>query len=360
MACATVLHPAASPAQTPPGETVVSRETCSGLFVVPLAWAPAEGPSRPLWALFDTGGSNLFIDPDGLERISGRRIEAGRWVRLEDVTVAGLPFGRFRPRVRELDHLSTALGREIDVFLPFRVFADHLLTLDYPREEMRVSRGSLPEPDGVEVFSSRGPDRRPWLEVEIGTVRRKLLIDSGSSGTIAIAPSADLRWRSAPRPVRISQGMDDLEISEEGRLADSVAVGPLTFEDPIVALTEDTERFGARVLRHFVATFDQRARRVRLEAAAEGPIRLAPVRGIGALLHPREGDAWEVAQVSDGSPADRAGLRSGDRVTRIDGVPVAELGCRELDSTLGRTLRLAIRRGGEEIEVLVEVEVLVR
>jgi len=56
-----------------PVETRVSRELCSGLFVVPPVWSPPDHEARQLRAVFDTGGTHAFIDPDCLERISGRR-----------------------------------------------------------------------------------------------------------------------------------------------------------------------------------------------------------------------------------------------------------------------------------------------
>jgi carboxyl-terminal processing protease len=46
-------------------------------------------------------------------------------------------------------------------------------------------------------------------------------------------------------------------------------------------------------------------------------------QGVGLLLR-RQGAAVFVARVAAGSPADRAGVRAGDRVLRVDGVPIAE------------------------------------
>jgi regulator of sigma E protease len=61
-----------------------------------------------------------------------------------------------------------------------------------------------------------------------------------------------------------------------------------------------------------------------------------------------------VLQVSEDSPAEHAGIRAGDRVVAVDGVPVSgkELGPRILDSP-GRTLKLTLRRSGKEVIVQV-------
>ena len=108
----------ASLAAAEPGiETVVSTETCNRLWLVPLVWnGDGENP-QILMAVFDTCGLSAFIDPDALERISGKRIKSGKGVRLKNMSVAGKSFEDFRLKVRDLDHLSRALGRELDVEL---------------------------------------------------------------------------------------------------------------------------------------------------------------------------------------------------------------------------------------------------
>lgn len=354
--------PLAEKPAPPTTATVLSRETCNGLFLVQLRWGSrGSGDDHELLALFDTGGSNLFIDPDSLERASGRRIEAGRRVSLRGVGVADteVGFGTFRPEVRELDHLGRALGRPFDVFLPFHAFDELLLTLDYPRGEIRVAHGELPEPDGVEVFSSAGRDRRPWLRVRVGKRPRELLIDSGSTGSIALKPRRHgLRWRQRPLPLHLAHGMDDLELRRRGRLAGSVEVGPLTFVEPLASVTTDTELLGYDVLRHFVLTFDQRNRRLRLAPAVEGPVRLEAERGTGAVFRARPG-GYEVAHVVEGTPAARAGVKRGDLVTHLDGTPVLERGCRDGDAEAGEVQRYTLRRGGERIELDVPVAVLI-
>lgn len=151
-------------------EWTLSRQTCRGLFLIPLTWTSESGNQHELMAVFDTGGSPALIDPDALEKASGKRIPLGTRVRMTGVSAGPARFTRFRPQVRELDHLGRALGHRLDVFLPFRTFGDFLLILDYPKGELRISRERLADPDGVEIFSSRGSDKRPWLQVSIGGV----------------------------------------------------------------------------------------------------------------------------------------------------------------------------------------------
>lgn len=79
------------------------------------------------------------------------------------------------------------------------------------------------------------------------------------------------------------------------------------------------------------------------------------------------GEAIQVLAVTPGSPADRAGLRIGDRILAVNGVstPVGEAGIRELQKTLEaaatggmRTLRVNVGRGGETHEIRIDLETI--
>ncbi|MBY6205181.1 PDZ domain-containing protein [Halomonas denitrificans] len=331
----------------------MSRELCNGLWVVPLAWTGESGTSHELTAVFDTGGSDLFIDPDGLERASGRRVQPGRTVRMEGVSAQGLEFTTFRPRVREMSHLGAALGKDFDVFLPFGAFDGRLIVLDYPAGEMRIETGSLPEPDGETVFSSRGPDRRPWLRVDFPDRARRVLIDSGSNGRLQLKRRYGLEWLHAPRVAGVSTRFDKYTIRRAARVRNPVRIANLEFDQPIVSLTSGTELMGVEVLKHFVLTFDGANDRVRFQPAQAAPVRMEPERGSGAIFRADPEGFFEVAHVHPGTPADRAGLRPGDRAVERNGVPVLDRGCRQLDEPEPATTRWGIDRGGrvETIEL---------
>jgi hypothetical protein len=275
---------------------------------------------------------------------------------MQDLTVAGLEFSKFRPRVRELDHLGRALGRDFDVFLPFDTFDKFLLTLDYEKNQIRVSRGELPRPDGEQIFSSKGSDRRPWIKVKVGSRTRRLLIDSGSNGTISVRSHRSIRFAGETVPVSLSQGMSDTELRHVGRYDGEMQIGPLVFNEPFVGITTDTELLGYDVLRHYVLTFDQQNRRVRMAPVANMPPTMAPRTGSGALTRPRD-EGLEVAHVVAGSPAKASGIEIGDTVTHINGTPVYERGCRDGQRPVG-PVEYSVLRDGAELTIQSEIAVL--
>jgi C-terminal processing protease CtpA/Prc len=90
---------------------------------------------------------------------------------------------------------------------------------------------------------------------------------------------------------------------------------------------------GMRFLREFRTTFDVAHDRIELERTSDGPVRSPSIRGPGADFF-RKDDMWTVWYVVKGAPADRAGLRAGDRVESIDGRPTSSAGIDDYYSDL--------------------------
>lgn len=362
VACLAMVAPAAGGSQD---GALLPTKMCGDYFFVPITLAardgaPADAESRTLRLLFDTGASSTSIDPDALERVSGRRINAGRRVTIHRLGAGPVTWSRLRARVREMDHLGHALNRPFDGILGFDAFEDVLVTLDYPAQEMRVALGELPAPDGRRIFRyHEDSSDRPFLDLRIGGKTRRMLIDSGASGAFNLEPSDEALWAAPPIPLSASMRINRLVLNRSGRLGESVAIGPVVFEKPIARLTDDTELFGAKVMRHMSWTFDQRARRVRIEPAASSPIHMPPIRNIGAAYHPRAA-GLEVVHLMPQGPAQRAGIEKGDLIIALDGTPLADLGCmREaMRDPAADAWTLGVLRDGRTLEVRVEIDTL--
>ncbi len=337
----------------PDGGLVLPGETCRGMFVVPVTFGADRSESAVL--LLDTGASRTYLDPRAFRRVTGKRVNAGK------TTLRGARVGEhgIRPlRVYALPmrRLSLAIGRQIDGILGFPAFKDVLLTLDYGREQVRISGGSLPEPDGREIFDA--PGKRPHLSVRIGDVRRRLRVDSGATGAFELKRSDRVRWSVEPRPVRGAVVVGGFVVLDGGRLQGEVRLGPVLFEDPLVIRGGSERLIGWRVLRHFEVTFDQRNARMRLRAVRPGPIRMGPLVGLGLVYDPVP-DGLRVVRIFPGSSADAAGMREGDLIVAIDGRPVHPRGCAEPPEGAGERRDLTIVRAGARTEVRLRTEILV-
>lgn len=334
-------------------EHVVPSWMCGGYFVIPIEVDGPDGSRVTLQALFDTGGAQLSIEPEAVKRLWGEKIARGEHFRLQGAHAGPLRFATLNPKGRSMTHLSRLIGFDIDLFLPFKAFRSVLLTLDFPGREIRIASGRLPKPNGVSVFDARGPYRKPYLAVDIGDARRRLLIDSGASGSFSIRDQGSLSWIEAPLPLRSTQGMDRMSFHDIGRLDDDVEIAGVPIPDPIVVVTEGTELFGTRVMNRFVWTFDQKKKRVKIEPSSDEPIVLDGVHGSGAVLLPSDA-GFEVARVLDDTPADSAGIRVGDLVVAMDGTPVYESGCERWERERGGSRVLSILRDGRRFDIKVE------
>lgn len=323
-------------------------ELCRGLFVVPLSYG--SNPDATLWMVLDTGAFRTSVDPDSVERVFGQRPNPRRRVILPTGRAGALRVNRVKMQVFEHDHLSRALGRPIDGILGFPLFEKHLLVLDYPAGKVFLREEALGPPDGRNVFPTVGNRQRPTIEVDVGEARVPVLIDSGYTGSLTLHQDDPLDWAVAARPVGASARADSVEIRSAGRLANDIAFGPLSIPRPVVTLTSETRLVGTQVLSRFVLSFDQSNGRIRMAPDSDEPIRPAPPRGVGVALDPVE-EGMKVLRVFDDTPAAAAGMEQDDLVVAVDGVPVAERGCREVIDPAGTRTTLTVRRDGETREV---------
>jgi membrane-associated protease RseP (regulator of RpoE activity) len=139
-----------------------------------------------------------------------------------------------------------------------------------------------------------------------------------------------------------------------GRLQGTLKVGRFALENPSVSFGDlPMANLGFGWLRGYSITLDSRMHRLRLDrddAAMAAPAP-APKR-YGVRIHPSADGAFEVEGSDPGSPAEKAGLRGGDRIVSIDGTPVAGLEGARLGEMLRRSpVKLVIERDGRRSEI---------
>lgn len=330
-------------------EIVLPGSRCGDFFVVAVT---IEG-TGPWEFLLDTGFPQTQIAPALARKLDARRSVGS--LAVGDLRASG----RIPVRIRDLDAVGYALGRPIDGILGYHLFADVLLTLDFPRRAVRVARGALPSAAPGVVPMSRSD--RPTIRAEGVGRAFELVIDTGFGSAVALADASELPFVDSMRVVGARVRVDNVSARRAGRLDGTLSFGAFSLQRPIVDEAVGRNLLGVRVLRHFVVTLDSRGGRARFTPAATAGRELVapPLRGSGMVLRPHA-THLEVVHVIAGSAAAVAGVRSGDRIVTIDGRPATSRGCPDPDQPAATQLRvLGIERSGEQMEVSVEPGVLV-
>jgi hypothetical protein len=161
----------------------------------------------------------------------------------------------------------------VDGVLGLDAYKDLLLTVDYPRARMVLSRGALPAPDGREVLRAVPVGPYVGVELTVGEVREVGVIDTQGGVGFQALPEVAARFAfgDSLRVVgrAVVGGTDPVDV-RVGRLSGDLLLGGHRFERPRIAVhplppdIPSRMTIGTRVLRHFVLTLDQRSMAVRL------------------------------------------------------------------------------------------------
>ena len=335
---------------------VLPTERCGEFFFVQMAFAGDS--ERILSMLLDTGASHTVIDPDSLERVSGKHVPTGRRARLPQMTAGEITFSGIDASVMSLDHLQLVLGKPLDGILGFPAFRKVLLTMDYPNQQVRVRSGALPEPDGKRILRTFKEKRRPLIKLDFGSQKRLVLIDSGSFSGFVLNDTGGLRYVSEPIAFDSSLRINRVMIRSGARLRDDVQFATARLTTPTVVVGKSINLVGAHILRNFSVTYDQKRRRVLFERPADEPIEFPPVREIGWALRPRE-QGFEVLRVFAGFGASRSGVEPGDVVVAIDGIPVYERDLCDHEPEQRTHVAVTIERKGRRIDFDIPIDVVV-
>lgn len=330
---------------------VLPTRRCGNYFIVD-AMINGEGPFA---MLLDTGASVTALSPQAAR-------SAGVRGRIDELRIGEVRFsGNIRCITHDLSALNSALGERFDGIVGHPVFQKVLLTYDYPASEVRIRTGELRDDMPGVAPMQRG--KRPFIGAMIDGRRTQVLLDTGFTGSLSLTGFDRLPLIAGPVPVGGRLGIDGLRADHAGRLDGDVRFGFFTMRDPIVQSGEGDSLFGQGVLRDFVLTVDQQRGRVQVVrpdgAAAEFVESTEPLTGIGLLLD-KQADRMVVLEVFADSPASAAGLRKGDAILAVDGVPIAERGCLPARSEPPRARRYAVQREGETFEVDLTAAVLVQ
>lgn len=192
-------------------------------------------------------------------------------VTVETITVAGAEFKNVGGLSWDRSHLYSGEDAPRGI-LGFPLFGDCLMTLDYPKNEIRLENGSLPTEETPNVVSFvTGEGGIPQISVSVAGKQMTAHLDSGAMGGITIPTrmEKEFTWSSEPKVVgRGRTANSDFEM-RAGDIEGTVQFAGHTLTNPKVHLSPILDRIGfvnlgSGVLKDFVVTIDSANQRMRL------------------------------------------------------------------------------------------------
>lgn len=361
--------------------------------VVPFAlinnhiYVEARIDDQPVTLLVDTGGVNA-LTPAAARRLGldaqGRMAARGVGEQQADVGFAradAVQLGEARlddPLFYVIDfgNLSDVEGLDVDGLLGFELFHRYAVRIDYAAARLTLMKPDAFEPPAQAVaVPFELEERTPVVQGSIDGLPARLAIDTGARNAVTLhspfvrehglvdrydaSLEAVTGWGvGGPvrgRPVRLGELRLGTAVVEQ-TLGDLYTGDRGSFADPNVSAN-----IGSGLLRRFVVDFDYGARTMYLRPGADHDRRQDYDR-LGAWIN-RDRDALMVAAVTAGGPAERAGLRAGDRLLTIDGIAVADHALTHWREWLGsqpagRRIAIDVERTGRKRHVVATLEEL--
>ncbi|UXI68454.1 aspartyl protease family protein [Tahibacter amnicola] len=307
----------------------------------------ARVDGKPLHVLVDTGGANILV-PQAVQRLAlkseGQLVARGvgekavdlGMTRAQSLTLAGLTFEQPSFYVIDLDVLPQVEGVPVDGILGYEVFRRFIVRIDYAARTLHLyDPSSFTPPAKATAMSFALTERIPLIDATIDGLPARVSIDTGSRSSLSLhspfvrehglveklrgGPESVAGWGvggpSRARPARLpSLKMGDVTLR-------NLAVDLFTGDKGAFANPEISANLGGGVLRRFTVTLDYENRRIYLEPNSEFGEADSFDRS-GLWLH-SDGAALKIVEVAPHSAAEKAGLKAGQRLTAIDGMPVA-------------------------------------
>ncbi len=263
--------PTAPPARVdlPPAGVEVPLRRVAGLPAVDVS-INGSGPHR---LVLDWGANLLAVSPRLAAELrlpeAARDAEGNRAVHVTELAIGA---ARFSGLTAAVDPFFA--DKEEQGVLGVNVYADILLTLDAPRGQVRLERGSLPPADGKHILAclpQDGPE--PALEIGLAGQTVSVLLDTGARRLLMLPERmiARLPLRATPTPAGDALGPQAGRVAlKEARLAGELRVGAIHIADPLLTFHERPRAFlGGAFLERFAVTLDQKSHRVRFGEVGE-------------------------------------------------------------------------------------------
>jgi len=249
----------------------------------------AESPEKPVIEamidgkgpfkfFLDTGASEPVLNPDLVEELKlpetgTRKIGdpaepegiSARALLVNTLTIGKAVFTGVTALTWDgAGHFSPAGARGV---IGLALFRDLLLTIDYPKNEIRIERGELSAQDPGVVTYKPGPDGMVRVPVTVGSITVDADLDTGSPANVSVPKkySDELALEAAPVLVGRARTVGGEFAIYGAKVKGEIRIGSVKLASQALDLHErlPVANIGYRALRDFAITIDQKNLRVR-------------------------------------------------------------------------------------------------
>ena len=198
---------------------------------------------------------------------SRRNVQTSETYKLDSLVIGGLRLTDVTVASRNYQNSPRPL--KVDGILGLNLFAEYLVTLDFPARKLRLDKGELPKADAAEVLDYKNEAGIAQVELSVGDKKIKAHLDTGNAIGAFVFPTAfaeKLNFVGEPRVVgRARSATGDMEIKQV-QLKDLIKLGRHEFPNATIVYPAlgDIGNIGLKTLSQFVLVFDQKHERVRL------------------------------------------------------------------------------------------------
>ncbi|MEG3123276.1 aspartyl protease family protein [Sphingomonas sp. GB1N7] len=342
---ALLLLSTAATSPSPPAKDVLSPDT-EGVWV-PFDLTPGNQirftldlDGAPVTAILDTGVSftvlsrayvatqRLKVRSGGSASAIGGVVPIG-WIDTKTIRLGGLTREGGSISVAALPATATGSARPIEMLVGRDLTEGYALDIDYETRRFRLLPSGRMPFAGATAPLTVSRDRLVYTgEISLNGRRlRPLIVDTGDGNAVTLSAESWATARLIPpaRTSTISYGLGgaivtDLVILEEMKM------GALTARNVELQVESSggfsqrmgmAGRIGSGFLQKYRVLLDPKAGRMVLKPGPEADAQ--PLKSTSGVLVSAEKDRLRVLHVMRGSPAERAGWRTGETICMIDG-----------------------------------------
>jgi outer membrane lipoprotein-sorting protein/predicted aspartyl protease len=347
------------------------------------------GGSKQLSFILDTGAGGPVLDIEitkelGLKiigKFEGRGVGEGtqeiNLVSLSSVRFGDLVIDSVSAMTISLKPLSKYEGMPVDGILGYDIFSKFVVKVDYENQKL-----TLYEPSSFKYEGKGGilpitlEESHPHIKAKVdGQYEGNFVIDTGARSSLVLHTPFVQKYNLGAKTGKKIDVFSGIGIGGKamGKLTrvKSVQIGSFNIPAPVTTLSSSEKgafasekidgNIGGGILKRFTVIFDYPNKRMILEPNAN--FSYEDDFDMAGLWLTKDNDTTKVDFVVKDSPADKAGIKEGDVVVKINGQSTKDLLLRDIREMLrvgqGEKVSLIINSEGKEKNIKLKLKRLI-